>query len=509
MYFWTCFSFVVNFREAPDIVTRNRKVWGYRNEHSLGALEKLNEPANYLRFYLPQILPARIKKFLYLDVDTIIAGDLRRIFLSFANKYSLSAGLQSVQTCTLGKQILFGDSRLQSIDLKASDPCISSVLLINRELWSKENRTERIEYWLDSNAKKKLWHLGSFPPLIIEFANQFEPMNDLVADNKGYRVANHLADLTATESIIVHPVKSLSFLPLRRVWLQATISLAHDLPMLPHFLSHYLDAGILPHNFLMILHLAERNDTLFYKVSALLRSKGIIYIKKWIGQYSSKEMNERRQTLRKKAEVSSDDWVVHADSDMLHQFPAKIASFLDQMRRMGYDAVYGYYQDRVTADGTLQNISNHEKIEQQFPLVCHISTQVVQLNRYNSSLNIPMKLLAYRGYLQENQGGGRVRNEKEACIFPTLLRTDHYKWVWPLVAKMELRKVVERDLPFGYQATNVLSHLNSNKGRINVSDPRLNCRKYDSDSEIPASAWPINQCKKYEKIDIDMSNLGK
>lgn len=70
------------------------------------------------------------------------------------------------------------------------------------------------------------------------------------------------------------------------------------------------------------------------KVSLLMpsvRYASIMNIEEWIGEYSSEVMERRRNKMMKHTERlrEAEDWIVHADSDQLHQIPGgNIQAFL-------------------------------------------------------------------------------------------------------------------------------------------------------------------------------------
>ena len=219
-------------------------------------------------------------------------------------------------------------------------------------------------------------------------------------------------------------------------------------------------------------------------------------------------MFRHRQQLRRLAAVHPDDWIVHADSDQLHEFPFHDApSFLRMVHELRYDAVYGYYVDRVSADGTLTNITATPPLAQQFPLACHVSTQVVQLNNRVAAKNRPRKIMAFLGRYSENRGGGKLEHEQQGCVFPARLRTHHYKWVWPVIQKMELRVVVEKGLSWHYQATNVLEHLRQHGGKIGVGEAYLRCERESEQRMFPVSPNPVDVCAKHKYREDDLTRL--
>ena len=492
-----------------DIVTPNRTVWGYKKD--LGVLTKLKNPANYLRFYLPELLPADISKFFYFDYDVVTVGDLAGVYDSHANgNVTLAAGVQTF--CQAAKMFVMDDERLVGLGIKPDDPCIASaIILVNRKAWIQQKRRNSIEGWLAENQKKKLWHLGSLSPLMTEFAGEWQHLPpNLVGDNKAFKFATTSQKAIEKGAVLLHSVKDPRFVAKQRTWFQVTISSEHDMLLIPHIVSHYKSLKIPPHQFLIIVHNKNGTAPELREAVDLLHDLGVDNVLRWVGVYSSDDMNKKRHKIRADAKVEKDDWVVHADSDQFHEFPLNDAPlFLRVVEDLRYDAVYGYYIDRVSDDGTLRNITPTPSLAEQFPLACYVSTQVVQLNNQNEALNRPSKILAFKGRLSENRGGGMLAEEKDTCVYPGRLRSHHYKWVWPLIAKMELRAVVQKDLTWHYQSTNVLDHLGKNDGKIGVKEKGLHCEREKDLQHFPASSVPVNACKKYKYLDDNLQRLPK
>jgi len=259
------------------------------------------------------------------------------------------------------------------------------------------------------------------------------------------------------------------------------------------------------HFFLVILHHNEKNSIKLEEARIICENFGVNNLMYWTGPYSSKQMHANRIMFRKELDVQAEDWVVHADSDQLHEFPDNNAPYVLRMASdLGYDSIYGYYVDRVSRDGSLQNITTKISLFEQFPLSCYVSTKVVVLNQKDSNLNIPSKVMAFKGKHSENQGGGKIQHENKICAFPAILNTHHFKWNWGVLRKMETR---DKSTAWGYQSTNVFNHLKKNNGRIDINDKRLNCRIDEKKDQIPVSSIPLNKCTKYNHIDRERSSL--
>ena len=501
---------VVMVQTSADIVTPNRKVWGYKDPKHLGRMVKLTNPANYLRFYLPELLPDHVSKFFYLDYDVVTVGDLATVFDNHANgNVALAAGVQNV-TCSAGKTLVLGDERLAGLGLQATDPCIASaIMIINRKAWLDQKRREGLERWLAENKRKKLWHLGSMPPLMTEFAGEWEHLPpDLVIDNKRDTFAANSTTAIQKGGVLLHPVKDPRFVYEQRIWLQVTINTEFDMPMIPHLVSHYLSTGLRPHYFLVVLYNQNAYASEQQEAIDLLHRHGIDHVLPWSGDYNSEGILEQSQQLRADANVDPDDWVVHTESDQLHEFPLKdVPTFLRIVHELRYDAIYGYYVDRVSEDGSLRSIAASPSLPEQFPLSCHISTQVVELNPHFAERNVPSKLVAFKGKFSENPGGEKLLREVEACVYPTRLRTHSYKWAGAAVSKMEQRVSAEKSLSGQYQLENVLEHLRSNSGKIGVMEGYLRCQREEVQRNLPVTPRPVDVCKKFKYREEELARL--
>lgn len=494
-----------------SLVTKKRKVWGYKGK-SISNLKKLESSSNYLRYYLPNLLLAEgVKKFLYVDYDVMFSSGngLFDIFGKFANgNVTLAAGEQ--ENCKIGDIIDVEDSRIVKRQIDSKHSCMASaIMLINSHNWVTQNRLENLEYWLFQNEQMQMWSLGSLPPLIIEFENQWEKLpRSLVRDNKGYKVASSINEAIIKNITMLHPFKKRNFLGRGDIWFQVTISTADDMTLLYHVLHHYYKLGIQTHYFLIILHHDEKKSIYIEEARIICEMFGVYNIMYWTGPYSSRQMHANRKRFRKELDIQAEDWIVHADSDQLHEFPDNNAPyFLRMASDLGYDSIYGYYVDRVSTNGALLNITTRTSLFEQFPLSCYMSTKVVVLNQNDADLNIPTKIMAFKGKLCENQGGGTVQDERKICAFPARLNTHHFKWNWGVLRKMTMREEAEKEFDWVYQATNVLKHIKENNGKIDIKDTRLNCRIEEKKLQTLVSSIPVNKCAKYNYIDKERSSL--
>ena len=57
----------------------------------------------------------------------------------------------------------------------AAAPCLASVMLvIDVQRWLARNTTAAVESWLAQNAQRRMWKLGSLPPLMLALGQHWE-----------------------------------------------------------------------------------------------------------------------------------------------------------------------------------------------------------------------------------------------------------------------------------------------------------------------------------------------
>ncbi|WP_347145142.1 glycosyltransferase family 8 protein [Phocaeicola dorei] len=110
-----------NINNCIDCLKRKiRNVWAENNSY-----------VAYARIYMSDILPETVKKFLYLDCDTLIIGSLKEIFQVDLGRNVL-AGIKDVLPYAYKQCMGFADG----------DYYNSGVLLFNAVAWRKENLTD-------------------------------------------------------------------------------------------------------------------------------------------------------------------------------------------------------------------------------------------------------------------------------------------------------------------------------------------------------------------------------
>ena len=72
-----------------------------------------------------------------------------------------------------------------------------------------------------------------------------------------------------------------------QVWLITTVGVEMDLPLLPHFLQHYTDAGITPDNMVIVLHSKGGGDPRVAKAKEILQAHKVQLVLEWAGVFNT------------------------------------------------------------------------------------------------------------------------------------------------------------------------------------------------------------------------------
>lgn len=233
------------------------------------------------------------------------------------------------------------------------------------------------------------------------------------------------------------------------------VGVANDLLMLPHFLRHYAGLGVPSAATHVILNAPTSGEPALEAAARILAEAGAPEPVRWIAPYTSDSMWEQRRALQQQV-ATPDDWVISADVDELHEYPAPLPRFLAACAARGIDCVQGPFIDRVAADGRLNAIAPAPSIIGQFP----VQTDVIGAIRREGGMYDPfgtVKLMAVRGRVMPSRGGhhpasgqnvrylfGRPLAEmrwigRPAARFRSPLLVHHFKWVSTLLEGLRRR----------------------------------------------------------------------
>lgn len=206
-----------------------------------------------------------------------------------------------------------------------------------------------------------------------------------------------------------------------------------SLALIPHFIEHYLFFGLKPENFLIALHNSSSGN--IDKAIEIL-SRYNITPKQITSQYTSQENANRHKSMLKYAGFNAADWAVPADMDEFHYFHRPIPEIVKECIENGYSHVSGYFVDRISPTGKLQNISPSPSIFEQFPNECQL---------WRISQSFYRKILLHNGLRRAQRGHHAISStgvitdaskdipkecwgQFDVLRHPLIFPTYHFKW---------------------------------------------------------------------------------
>jgi hypothetical protein len=239
------------------------------------------------------------------------------------------------------------------------------------------------------------------------------------------------------------------------VRLISCVGVESELALLGHFLAHYRALGIAPEHMHLILNTTDPTSANLQRARALLAEAGTEPAKEWIAAYTSDTMWAERRALQ--AEVAkAKDWIISADVDEFHEYPAPLDEFLASCAKQKVTAVQGVFIDRLAPQGRLATVAPDVPLAEQFPVEADVICSIGQRGQHHNWFGT-VKLMAFRGNVMPSRGGhhpldgvparylyglplGRFRRVGEPGFrFSVPTRVHHYKWTAALPGNLERR----------------------------------------------------------------------
>ncbi|URD80457.1 Glycosyl transferase family 8 [Musa troglodytarum] len=117
----------------------------------------LDQPLNYARIYLADILPPEVRRVIYLDSDIIVVDDIRHLWEVELGDHVVAAP----EYCHANFTKYFTDAFW-------SDATLSS---------TSGAYTNMVEDWMAVQKQKRIYHLGSLPPFLLVLAGNIKAVD--------------------------------------------------------------------------------------------------------------------------------------------------------------------------------------------------------------------------------------------------------------------------------------------------------------------------------------------
>lgn len=147
-----------------------------RGKISSSIRRALDQPLNYARIYLAELLPSSVKRIIYFDSDLIVVDDISNLWTINLNNHVLGAPEYCHANFTHYFTPKFWSNPMFINVFKNRTPCYfnTGVMVIDLIKWRGERYTEKLETWMRIQKRYRIYELGSLPPFLLVFAGNVE-----------------------------------------------------------------------------------------------------------------------------------------------------------------------------------------------------------------------------------------------------------------------------------------------------------------------------------------------
>ncbi|EXB82668.1 putative galacturonosyltransferase-like 9 [Morus notabilis] len=142
--------------------------------------EALENPLNYARNYLGDILDPCVDRVIYLDSDVVVVDDIRKLWnITLTGSRVIGAPEYCHANFTNYFTDGFWSDSVISRVFRSRKPCYfnTGVMVMDLVRWREGNYRKRIEYWMEVQKKKRIYDLGSLPPFLLVFGGNVEAID--------------------------------------------------------------------------------------------------------------------------------------------------------------------------------------------------------------------------------------------------------------------------------------------------------------------------------------------
>ncbi|EPS65231.1 hypothetical protein M569_09544 [Genlisea aurea] len=180
--------------ESPRVLTRvvrsvfpslNFEVHIFREDRVINLISSsvrsaLENPLNYARNYLGDILDPSVNRVIYLDSDLVLVDDIAKLW---DVKLSGERVIGAPEYCHANFTKYFSDNfwweNSPAQVFGSRTPCYfnTGVMVMDLARWREGQFRDKIEKWMEAQKRKRIYELGSLPPFLLVFGGDVEPID--------------------------------------------------------------------------------------------------------------------------------------------------------------------------------------------------------------------------------------------------------------------------------------------------------------------------------------------
>lgn len=183
-FLWARFEPQVFFSIKSTFPYLKFKIYRFESNRVRGKISKsirqaLDQPLNYARIYLSDILPGYVKRVIYLDSDIVVVDDIAKLWEVDLQGKVLAAPEYCHANFTEYFTDLFWNDPELARTFEGRNPCYfnTGVMVVDVEKWREGGYTEKVEEWMAVQKQKRIYHLGSLPPFLLVLAGELKSVD--------------------------------------------------------------------------------------------------------------------------------------------------------------------------------------------------------------------------------------------------------------------------------------------------------------------------------------------
>lgn len=145
---------------------------------STSVRQALEQPLNYARNYLADLLEPCVGRVIYLDSDLIVVDNIFKLWNTSLGSRTIGAPEYCHANFTKYFTGRFWLDRRFTATFDRRKPCYfnTGVMVIDLDRWRRVGYTEKIEKWMEIQKSHRIYELGSLPPFLLVFAGHVAPI---------------------------------------------------------------------------------------------------------------------------------------------------------------------------------------------------------------------------------------------------------------------------------------------------------------------------------------------
>lgn len=138
----------------------------------------LEQPLNYARNYLADLLPRCVRRIIYLDSDLVLVDDVSKLWMTSLGTKTIGAPEYCHANFTNYFTPNFWLNKRYFRTFSGRRPCYfnTGVMVIDLVKWRRAGYTKRIEKWMNIQKSERIYELGSLPPYLLVFGGRVAPI---------------------------------------------------------------------------------------------------------------------------------------------------------------------------------------------------------------------------------------------------------------------------------------------------------------------------------------------